>query len=281
MASTVARGSAFERATRHFLAREPFKLALLSHSGGANDHGVDLRGWWRPPSLAGSSTNSSSSGSGSGSRMGLRALVQCKAVAKPLGPRALRELEGVAAFERARASSFLPQLDSSDQHQQQPRREAQESEEAAISDLKGERELLQAPIVAFLASTAGFTPATTVRAHASPIALVLLHLSPPSSSSSSSSSSFSSDDDSLVYAATLDEVADEGRREQRYECKSLALNLATRRLLGSHVHVNWVRVPGGAGAPQLVWEHEATRETTQDDHGQHRVAQATAASASS
>jgi hypothetical protein len=60
----------------------------LAQVGGANDGGVDLRGWWTIPSREGQAK--------SGLRR-LRVVAQCKAESKPLGPRAVRELEGVMA----------------------------------------------------------------------------------------------------------------------------------------------------------------------------------------
>jgi len=61
----------------------------LSQVGGAGDGGVDLRGWWTIPK---------SPTSIEGRR--LRVLGQCKAERKALGPRIVRELEGVMAHQR-------------------------------------------------------------------------------------------------------------------------------------------------------------------------------------
>jgi hypothetical protein len=66
----------------------------LTQVGGAGDGGVDLRGWWSVPKLGSSSTSTS----GEGRR--LRVLGQCKAERKALGPRIVRELEGVMAHQR-------------------------------------------------------------------------------------------------------------------------------------------------------------------------------------
>ncbi|KDN45583.1 hypothetical protein K437DRAFT_218340, partial [Tilletiaria anomala UBC 951] len=56
----------------------------LVRSGGAGDKGIDLKGWWKLPSRESSSAQAEN----------VRVLVQCKAEAKKLGPRTLRELEG-------------------------------------------------------------------------------------------------------------------------------------------------------------------------------------------
>jgi hypothetical protein len=62
----------------------------MTQVGGAGDGGVDLRGWWTIPRTAGSESTSRR----------LRVLGQCKAERKALGPRIVRELEGVMAHQR-------------------------------------------------------------------------------------------------------------------------------------------------------------------------------------
>jgi hypothetical protein len=66
----------------------------MTQVGGAGDGGVDLRGWWTIPR-----TGSEGSTSTNNSRR-LRVLGQCKAERKALGPRIVRELEGVMAHQR-------------------------------------------------------------------------------------------------------------------------------------------------------------------------------------
>mmetsp|Transcript_28631 Transcript_28631/g.92902 ORF Transcript_28631/g.92902 Transcript_28631/m.92902 type:complete len:160 (-) Transcript_28631:6-485(-) len=74
MTSSVARGVQFEREVQHALRRAGLALVRI---GGANDKGVDLAGQWELPG----STR-------------IPVLVQCKAHARRLGPREVRELEG-------------------------------------------------------------------------------------------------------------------------------------------------------------------------------------------
>ncbi|WFD34300.1 hypothetical protein MCUN1_001139 [Malassezia cuniculi] len=79
------RGTAYELACQRELQR--MLGAVLVHSGGTNDGGVDLSGWWTPM------------------RDRVRVLVQCKAEAKKVGPAYVRELEGTAlraAWDRSR-----------------------------------------------------------------------------------------------------------------------------------------------------------------------------------
>lgn len=77
--TTVDIGRAFEQHSLAYLNAHFFMD--LAQVGGANDGGVDLRGWWRVPFKP----------------RRIRVIAQCKAEAKPLGPRAVRELEGVMA----------------------------------------------------------------------------------------------------------------------------------------------------------------------------------------
>ena len=96
-------GAARRSATEIGLAYENHCLAYVNHVmhmslrrvGRAGDGGVDLRGRWWLPSGAKRATP------GSEERIGhtrcLRVIGQCKAEKKPLGPRVIRELEGVMA----------------------------------------------------------------------------------------------------------------------------------------------------------------------------------------
>lgn len=87
--STVDIGRAFELHCLRFLTDQLYMS--LTQVGGAGDGGVDLRGWWTVPKLGSTSMSE-------GRR--LRVLGQCKAERKALGPRTVRELEGVMAHQR-------------------------------------------------------------------------------------------------------------------------------------------------------------------------------------
>ncbi|GFZ52353.1 hypothetical protein JCM24511_10126 [Saitozyma sp. JCM 24511] len=99
--------AAVRRSTRDIgLAFEKHALRFCNHHlhmslrrvGGAGDGGVDLRGWWWVPGDARSGSGSSA-GDGSGARR-IRVIGQCKAEKKGLGPKVVRELEGVMAHLR-------------------------------------------------------------------------------------------------------------------------------------------------------------------------------------
>jgi hypothetical protein len=119
--STVDIGRAFELHCLKFLTDQLYMS--LTQVGGAGDGGVDLRGYWSIPSaspkysppLPSLTTSRSTLGSevekqGESSRR-LRVLGQCKAERKALGPRVVRELEGVMAHQRG-TSVCLSELES-------------------------------------------------------------------------------------------------------------------------------------------------------------------------
>lgn len=90
--TTLEVGTAFEKHALSFLNKS--MSMSLRRVGGANDGGVDLRGWWWVPRVATPAIESTASENDGGVRR-LRVLAQCKAEKKSVGPRAVRELEGV------------------------------------------------------------------------------------------------------------------------------------------------------------------------------------------
>lgn len=113
--STVELGRAFELHCLRFLNRQLYMD--LTQVGGAGDGGVDLRGWWLVPTAGPSSSRHTPQSVTPQGMQGmqelrrLRVLAQCKAERKALGPRTVRELEGVMAHQRGMAVpvfSFLP-----------------------------------------------------------------------------------------------------------------------------------------------------------------------------
>ncbi|SCZ97528.1 BZ3500_MvSof-1268-A1-R1_Chr4-3g07232 [Microbotryum saponariae] len=102
--STVALGTAYELATLQFLSQPPLSLQSLLRIGGANDKGIDLRGFYIPQRPVDDDANDDMVHEGSVQRRRLRPrrypiLVQCKAVSKPLQPSIVREFEGVLSTE--------------------------------------------------------------------------------------------------------------------------------------------------------------------------------------
>ncbi|SGY75921.1 BQ5605_C005g03458 [Microbotryum silenes-dioicae] len=102
--STVALGTAYELATLQFLSQPPLSLQSLLRIGGANDKGIDLRGFHIPQRSVDDDDDDDLVHEGSVQPRRLRPkrypiLVQCKAVSKPLQPSVVREFEGVLSTE--------------------------------------------------------------------------------------------------------------------------------------------------------------------------------------
>ncbi|KAG8863964.1 hypothetical protein FRB96_006837 [Tulasnella sp. 330] len=168
--STVHRGTAFEIRTLGLLQNN-LSMSLTSVAG-RGDGGVDLLGWWWLPhdddcssGAAGSSSSSSSSMKAKmevpsfETRRKVRVLVQCKAEAKRMGPRYVRELEGVAA------RYVYDQL-----HRPPP------SSPLFANDPDTTEQASPIPIVAVLVSASSFTKASILCALSSPIPFLLMHL---------------------------------------------------------------------------------------------------------
>ncbi|KAF5390133.1 hypothetical protein D9757_003780 [Collybiopsis confluens] len=90
--STVSRGTSFEKRCLNIL--ETHLGMVLRRVGGKEDGGVDLTGWWWLPDLVGTHSGFEMPKSKSSSKR-VRILAQCKAEKKKVGPKYVRELEGV------------------------------------------------------------------------------------------------------------------------------------------------------------------------------------------
>ena len=86
MLSSVHRGVAFERRAMRLLQTN---LSMsLNRVGGKSDGGIDLQGWWWIPFAPNAFTDPAH-------RRRIRVLAQCKAEKKKIGPKYIREMEGV------------------------------------------------------------------------------------------------------------------------------------------------------------------------------------------
>lgn len=96
--SYAARGAAYEDMVAGVLGA--FGI-VLDRVGGANDRGIDLRGFWA------SGSPSAGSDPGSGKKLARTAVsVQCKHYnTRPVTPRDVREFEGAVAQDRAHAAA--------------------------------------------------------------------------------------------------------------------------------------------------------------------------------
>jgi hypothetical protein len=132
LVSTVHKGSAFERRALDLLHHD---LSMsLRRVGGRSDGGIDLQGWWWLPL----SFRSGSAPRAIADRNRVRVVGQCKAEKKKIGPKYIREMEGVL--------HRFPQQDH--------------------------------PSVALFISESPFSKETLLRAHSSSIPFFLLHLPP-------------------------------------------------------------------------------------------------------
>ncbi|WWC73758.1 uncharacterized protein I206_107730 [Kwoniella pini CBS 10737] len=105
--TTLEIGTSFEK---HALRYLNDKLYMnLRRVGGAGDGGIDLRGWWWLPKSKNEipiTYNSIFEPNGNGIKR-IRIIVQCKAEKKKIGPRSIRELEGVLNNLKNRNNQFL------------------------------------------------------------------------------------------------------------------------------------------------------------------------------
>lgn len=144
--STVGRGTAYELSCMHML--ETWLGMAMYRTGGANDRGMDLCGWWTPPTPPGARPVAPQ----------LRIAVQCKAKRQPLGPVIVRELEGTlfrATWDAAPPSVSLP-----------------DGEHGGPVTPSG------APLVGVLAALNGFSKQAILQARTSRLPMLLLHLAP-------------------------------------------------------------------------------------------------------
>ncbi|WVR08110.1 hypothetical protein IAU60_005156 [Kwoniella sp. DSM 27419] len=164
--TTVEVGTAFELRALRYL-NEGLHMSL-KRVGGAGDGGIDLRGWWWlprmgiggargahdvSPNTSEDAANEWESVQAGGYRhlRRVRVITQCKAEKKTLGPRNVRELEGVMSGLMRRSSG---------------------SPETLAVDSPGD--LDQA--IAILVSQSGFSKNSMVHATASQVPLMLVHL---------------------------------------------------------------------------------------------------------
>ncbi|KAG6853071.1 hypothetical protein C0991_007063 [Blastosporella zonata] len=187
--------------------------SVLTSVGGKSDGGIDLLGWWWLPQLDASHINAP--------RRRLRVLAQCKAEKKKIGPKFVRELEGVL-------HRYLTLSPSS--HSFDPRN----SDIPTISEAKP-----QYPLVAIFISESPFTRSTLLRAQSSPVPLFLLHLPPVPLRSNSLSDGDNDNQDEWVGSAVWN--------------PALA---GVRGLLGGEFEICWERSLTGCGRPGLWWHNQ-------------------------
>ncbi|KAG6873620.1 hypothetical protein C0995_013551 [Termitomyces sp. Mi166 len=210
--TTVYRGTAFEHRAQNILQNH---LSMsLRRVGGKSDGGIDLLGWWWLPPLEASDINVP--------RRRLRVLAQCKAEKKKIGPRFIREMEGVL-------HRYLSLSTSS--HSFDPRH--QDTHASPVAQTL----TIQYPLVALFISESPYTRSTILQAQSSPVPFFLLHIPPESSLSDSSVTEGDSDEwvGSAVWNPAL---------------------AGARGLLGGEIEIRWERDLQGSGRPGMWWRNQ-------------------------
>ncbi|WWC92746.1 uncharacterized protein L201_007705 [Kwoniella dendrophila CBS 6074] len=172
--TTLDIGTSFEKHVSDYLNNELYMN--LRRIGGANDGGIDLKGWWwlpkpkykfGPQSQSQIQIQSQNRSSDIENLKRIRVIVQCKAEKKSLGPRAIRELEGVMNNLNYRNNRLLTS-----------------STESLSFELSQDKNLLQEEeerlnikdSIGILCSQSGFTKQTMLYSTSSNIPLMLIHL---------------------------------------------------------------------------------------------------------
>ncbi|EKM76447.1 hypothetical protein AGABI1DRAFT_122610 [Agaricus bisporus var. burnettii JB137-S8] len=210
--SNVHRGVNFETRSIGLLA-EHLSMSL-ERVGGKGDGGVDMLGWWWIPDLSANMPSVNK-------RRRIRVLAQCKAEKRKIGPKYLRELEGV--LYRHHTIDLL-----------------KESRGVVSSNLDGpsqptslqDPEPVQLPALGVFISESPFTQAAILHAQSSSIPLFLLHLPP---------------EEEELFIGTSESLF-----------ATLVWNRAlagNNGLLGGQMEVRWER--SGSGPPRLTlwWQN--------------------------
>ncbi|KAI0089554.1 hypothetical protein BDY19DRAFT_942831 [Irpex rosettiformis] len=215
-ASSVHRGTAFEHWSMQVL--HTCLSMSLSRVGGRADGGVDLQGWWWLPSQ----------GNSLGAppiRRRIRVLAQCKAEKKKIGPKYVREMEGVLHQFNASMALLGP-------HPEAP------------ADWCVDDESPRSPTVGMFISNSPFTQMALTRALSSSLPLALLYLPIPVAE--------------LLPKEQLSD-SDDGPSVRPDAIGSVVFNSAlggTSGILEGEIEPRWEypTKPGGIGRPMLWWQ---------------------------
>jgi len=177
----------------------------LKRVGGRGDGGVDMFGWWWVPKLT------------KDQRTRIRVIAQCKAEKRKIGPKYVRELEGVLHRYHSSNSNQINGVGGSEI--------SDDSVQLTVSH--------HIPSVGVFISESAFTKATILHAQSSSVPLLLLHL--PSEEDATLSSSNANGLGAAIWNSAL--AKDQGP-------------------LGGHMEIRWERSLEGPNRPGLWWKNE-------------------------
>ncbi|KAK7683162.1 hypothetical protein QCA50_013835 [Cerrena zonata] len=224
--SAVHRGTAFENRSLRILHQH---LSMdLRRVGGKSDGGIDLQGWWWVPFSPQHTTSTSMQcptrkGDSDGiisplptphipdERRRIRVFAQCKMEKKKIGPKYIREMEGVLTRHF---------------HRDDPSQTESQSHED--------------PIVGLFISSSPFTKSALLRAYSSPIPFMLLHLPPLAPHRLG---------ETVSVGRGIDEEEDI-QETSRSELGSIVCNstlLGRDGILQGEIEPRWERSPDGVG----------------------------------
>ena len=204
VSSNVHRGVQFE--TRALSLLEQHFSMSLKRIGGRGDGGIDMLGWWWIPEFT------------KEQRRRIRVIVQCKAEKRKIGPKYVRELEGVLhryhTLDLSNPSQGLNGVEVSD-----------DSAQLSVPHY--------IPSVGVFISESAFTKATILHAQSSSVPLLLLHL--PLKEDVQMSLSNANGLGAAIWNSAL--AKDQGP-------------------LGGHMEIRWERSLQGPDQPGLWWKDE-------------------------
>ncbi|KAJ3485471.1 hypothetical protein NLI96_g4940 [Meripilus lineatus] len=204
----------------------------LHRIGGRSDGGVDLQGWWWLP------TSEEALHQDHTHRRRIRVLAQCKAEKKKISPKYVREMEGVLLHHLLPSPEVDPANLNPDSLPTQDPRD---------------------PVVGLFVSSSPFTKATLLRATASPLPFMLLHIPTPPRAE---------DDVALPIPPQEDDPTDS---DDDPELGSIVLNPAlgsSAGLLAGEIEARWEYSQQGPNLarPALWWKGERIPSWTPELH---------------
>lgn len=226
--STTHKGTAFEE--RSLALLQSHLSMSLTRVGGKSDGGIDLQGWWWLPKFQESAQAQAPSETTSPRRR-IRVFAQCKAEQKRLGPKYVREMEGVVL----RYLTF-GNMSHADDENTAITITTEMSDPIIVDKLSTNPP--PGPLVSLLISESSFTKAALLRVQSSPVPFFLLHIPPVSETQETVPESAAQDITDMFGTAFWNPALAGGRN-----------------LLAGRMELRWERSVRG-GRPALWWNNQ-------------------------